>query len=144
MLRKSLTILSLVGLLLSVGLWGVTYSQAVYCADDSGWYITACLGALWIGKAPALAVEGCFPVSHTLAERRSLKDDIEWWPTFHRGGIFILPLWIPAFLFGGASAYVLGLPLYRRRCCRRLGLCVECGYDLRGSSEKCPECGEGI
>lgn len=27
---------------------------------------------------------------------------------------------------------------YRRR---KLGLCLACGYDLRGSSNQCPECG---
>jgi hypothetical protein len=29
----------------------------------------------------------------------------------------------------------------RRRERRRKGLCTNCGYDLRGSSERCPECG---
>jgi hypothetical protein len=31
---------------------------------------------------------------------------------------------------------------YNRRC--REGLCTSCGYDLRASSEKCPECGKAI
>ena len=46
-------------------------------------------------------------------------------------GIFVLP----------AIAY----PRLKRMKTRRVrvaqGLCVKCGYDLRGSSERCPECG---
>ena len=52
------------------------------------------------------------------------------------------PFWLAALIFTvyPALAFIRGpLRRYRRR---KLGLCVTCGYDLRGSSDLCPECGE--
>ena len=41
-------------------------------------------------------------------------------------------------------AFIRG-PLRRRRRRRKRGLCLKCGYDLRGSpGPRCPECGEVI
>jgi hypothetical protein len=62
------------------------------------------------------------------------------------GVILIAPFWSVA-----AAAAVLpvgwmigrwGGARSRRR--RRLGLCVACGYDLRASPGRCPECGAGV
>jgi MFS family permease len=53
--------------------------------------------------------------------------------------------WYGAATVGAMSAIVAGpcsLALthrYRKR--RKLGLCMKCGYDLRASSDRCPECG---
>jgi predicted amidophosphoribosyltransferase len=51
-----------------------------------------------------------------------------------------VPFWALAF----ATAMVPGL-VSARRACRtrrlRVGLCPACGYDLRATPDRCPECG---
>ncbi len=53
-----------------------------------------------------------------------------------------LPAWFVCILSATypAIALVRG-PLLRRRKRKKFGLCLKCGYDLRGSNGRCPECG---
>ena len=55
-------------------------------------------------------------------------------------GFATVPLWIPILVFGSLTAG--GFRLRRRRCRKRhlRGFCINCGYDLRGSADRCPEC----
>ncbi len=52
----------------------------------------------------------------------------------------IFPHWLAA----ATAALPPALWLYRRRCGHRrgaTGLCPDCGYDLRATPDRCPECG---
>ena len=54
-----------------------------------------------------------------------------------------IPHW---FLFGVSAVSPVWWCLRRRRnrLKERMGLCLTCGYDLRASKERCPECGTAI
>ena len=54
-----------------------------------------------------------------------------------------LPLWIPVLLLAIMPTR-LALIGYRERRRLRRGLCASCGYDLRASTGRCPECGEAF
>jgi len=53
---------------------------------------------------------------------------------------FTLPLWAPALASGVLPALWLLLWAHRRRR-RTAGCCPRCGYDLRATPDRCPECG---
>jgi hypothetical protein len=50
------------------------------------------------------------------------------------------PFWFLTPLFGGIASIPLWRAIRRRRR-RKMGRCVECGYDLRATPDRCPECG---
>ena len=53
----------------------------------------------------------------------------------------VVPLWMPVSFFGFGWCFKFLIPSLHRRRRERLGLCLCCGYDLRGSIHRCPECG---
>lgn len=69
-------------------------------------------------------------------------------PSFRRlrSGVRIvtIPLWISPVVFGVYPVLVLIRGPMRRWRRRRRGLCEGCGYDIRASQDRCPECGAKI
>jgi hypothetical protein len=56
---------------------------------------------------------------------------------------FLAPLWAFWTLAGIPVLLVLYKSI-KRKWRSRSNLCVNCGYDLRGAAEKCPECGREL
>ena len=84
-------------------------------------------------------------------ERWSVRRSNELWGHFdvtvdRRGGISLrIPYWFICIVFCVVPTAVLLTFRARRRASRRQrGLCASCGYDLRASTERCPECGSKI
>ncbi len=158
MIRKTPLILSLIGLLLSVGLWGVSYwgvgfRSLLYSRDqlieNNHAHITE-LDAILCRGVLKWRVTSFDVVLMSTESEESIAAKYPGWTRYTgkqigsgknllRAGTK-LPLWIPALVFAVAPAWSLSMP-YRRRRRRKLGLCVTCSYDLRGLTEpRCPEC----
>jgi len=66
------------------------------------------------------------------------------YPAGHRYEVAV-PLWLPMALVMILPGYcLLSMPKRRRLLRQRNRLCVRCGYDLRASTGRCPECGTAI
>lgn len=55
----------------------------------------------------------------------------------------IVPHWFPALLSAILPALWMRASV-RRRTRKKWGLCIHCGYDIRFSANRCPECGVPI
>lgn len=190
MIRKTLTILSLLGLLLSVGAWGVSYLN-IGCLVGGKHFLAASAGSLHLGTLRGgigqvefswhqrgdRLVLASQPTRHPakcwMTGYGTLKHVVEWplvvngrttqffaqrekeiytlttqlRPTFWRypgqWGIGV-PFWMPMALCGIVICYFHLTSHVRSNRRRKLGLCLKCGYDLRASKDKRPECGQGF
>ena len=146
MIRKTLTILSLIGLLLSGGLWGVSYMKIGYADGDL--YVLLFEGGLECEYIPGSGEVGVSEWLHFGFHDFRTRWDYQSDFTCLRWGINLwtvfIPLWIPTAVFGVLFISCRSFHFYHRHKRRRLSLCVKCGYDLRGSKEQCPECGTAL
>jgi hypothetical protein len=102
------------------------------CTTDHGWstgfYCEVFLyerHAVWshLGHFGATAFDG------------RQKDEL-----FRGAAIVMVPAWVPIVLCGIAPAFALRRAMRRWRRLRT-GRCAKCGYDLRATPDRCPECG---
>lgn len=69
-----------------------------------------------------------------------VTDSVEWRFGNRTMQFVFVPVWFPLLLLGALPVYRGSLAIRRHR--RRIGnLCRACGYDLRASHGRCPECG---
>ena len=83
----------------------------------------------WISPPPVSWAKLGFDVKSIPSTPSGLELDVPFWLLTV---LFLSPPLTSAFNFA------------RRRCRQGLGQCVHCGYDLRASKDRCPECGTAI
>jgi len=157
MLRKTLTIASFFGLILSLGLWALSFWGVAYGAGSYGF--KAFNGAMFIFRSSS-GYDDKRIVANLTRHAKALQiykvpagwliDDFKvrktrWLPKFGSNitsSYSLLPLWIPTICFTATLLFIFLPPAFRRHKRIRLGLCLHCGYSLHGLTEpRCPECG---
>ena len=153
MLRKTTTILSLIGLLLSVASWATPwriqykFSGAIFhwsgggfgvctqwLSDGSfdssrrGWTIRSNYELSWVPQLIPIKNWRDYKLSWARCFYLTISN---WW----------LPSWISLVICSVTFCLCDPLRNTRRRKRKKLGLCVKCGYDLRASKDRCPERG---
>ncbi len=152
---------SLIGLVLSTGLWVASETQLGFLCRHHGYlfaredvcvtvwngHITCIWGAhaLWEMENLVAAIDGRLPPScrNCIGSAWPSSACVDFCARLRALGTWNsvrIPLWLPPVLFSMVPVYSCGL--FLRRCKRKKrGLCLDCGYDLRASPRRCPECG---
>jgi hypothetical protein len=100
------------------------------------------MGAARVAVAPPFGGGGtgvASPGSAALVSRWSLAP----WLILSPYDAWTVPYWALAAGTGVVPAMWLCVGV-RRLYRRRRGMCARCGYDLRASTDRCPECGTAI
>jgi len=97
----------------------------------------------WNGMRPNMTVGlDQYPAVAKYLEPRAISIHTAQW-AFGEGHALAIPFWLPL-LFALVLPIWAGLQRlrqHRRQRRRARGLCAQCGYDLRATSGRCPECG---
>jgi hypothetical protein len=98
-------------------------------------------GATVEGPAAVFGFEGGsrFYAGFKFAHLPAGTDSIEGIPIFH-ATLITIPHWV-LIIFALTPAAVQTRQLLLQRSRARRGCCLNCGYDLRGTPDRCPECG---
>lgn len=129
-LRETPTILLFVGFALSAFVWAQSFGNPDY------------LWAFGNGRTQCHPSDGWI-----LCERYGPPPPPQWPGAMRKPNPILwsvrLPLLVPIALFAILPAIKVSRWI-RRDYRREHGLCLRCGYDLRGSTGRCPECGAEI
>jgi len=141
--RKTFVVLSLIGLLTSLLLWGMSYT--VFGWSNGRTIISVSGGAFrYVKFLDQSAAESERWWSGFNGLDTALIPSVGWkpWATGSGGRQHVLlPFWIPSAFFA-TTLWFCYKTFHARRQRNKRGLCVHCGYNLTGNvSGMCPECG---
>jgi hypothetical protein len=126
----------------SVGEGTVTFGSASVSVGGNGGPVRFGTRVTGIGRviSPALAPPATWPPPgfRFFAYRAGQTTD-----TLGEARVIVFPFWVPTIVGGLPMLVVLRVEsnARRRRWRARSGMCVQGGYDLRATPDRCPECG---
>lgn len=167
--RRQWRILMVVAMLCDLVAAALWVAQARYGSIALGRYMS---GSTWETSLAVLSVAGIsLPYAAAIALMR-FGNWLQWWRNITLWGIFVLTFIVGLLVVGENSRIIdfgvaimliivafwigvvvtigsIALPVvYRNQRStdrdRRAGLCPDCGYDLRATPNRCPECGKEI
>jgi hypothetical protein len=144
-------------------IWLATYWNVVWASPSGAFLLALSKGCVQAGRAYApFTFRG---PSVRMEERLFTWDggfrcwvcrfqglQTNWWPRRdvqrdRRGTLLATRIDVPLYIPLAICLLLVGrgrLALWRRSRREQRGLCPECSYDLRGSPERCPECGSVV
>jgi hypothetical protein len=151
--RRLFTIVSFVSLVLCVAtvvLWVLSYrweEQAYFRYSGGSAYLTSSAGRLGVDLSRSEYAIREFGLFHDRVIDNDFTYSFEpaplgfaWRYPYDNAFECAIPHWFAALLFAIAPTFWL-LGHHRRGKRQLLGLCPHCGYDLRATPDRCPECG---